>query len=83
MRRQLKAVLVIEALTSEGEPANLELDVAMGRVKDKRLIELNKILTAVYKFAHVATNPSCLYAHKDWIKELELTYDAMHKGGLI
>ena len=78
-----KALLVIEILTSEGEAFDLEFDYAMGRIKDERLIELNRILTAIYKFAHVARNPSCIDAHKEWVKELEQTYEAMHKGGSI
>ena len=76
-----KALLVIEALTTEGAVFDLEFDVIQGRVKDKRLLKLNRVFTDIYKCAHVARKPSCNSSHKEWVKHLNQTYDAMHKDG--
>lgn len=37
--------------------------------------EARRFLSAVYKFCHIARNPSCLPVHKDWIAE----WDAIPK----
>ena len=76
---QDKAIRVIEALVSEGLPFDLEFDVAMGREKDPKLIELNDILCSIYRFVHVAQNPCCMASHDDWIQELNKTYKSMKR----
>lgn len=78
-----KALLVIESLTSEGEAFDLDFEVMMGRIKDDRLIKLAEILGTIYKFAHIARNPSCIESHNAWVVELENAYQCMRKAGRI
>jgi len=78
-----KALMVIEILTSEGVAYDLEFDHALGRLKDKRLLELNKVLVDIYEYAHVARNPSCVGVHKNWVEKLENTYETMRKERFI
>lgn len=82
LNRKDKAIMVIEALVSEGTPFDLEFDVALDREKDPKLIEISIIFSQIYKYAHVASNPSCISVHKDWIKDLNRTCKSMQKCGL-
>ena len=78
-----KALLLIEALVAEGIPFDLEFDIAMGREEDTKLIEISKIFSTIYRFAHVAQNPSCISVHGNWVKQLNNTYRSFHKKGKI
>jgi hypothetical protein len=79
-----KALAMIEMLTSEGEPADLEFDVFVRKnITDKRLLELNRVLVSIYKYAHIARNPTCIGMHKDWVKELNETYDELKQNGVL
>ena len=72
-----KALLVIEAIVAEGTPFDLEFDIALERETDPKLIEISEIFSKIYKYAHVARNPSCISIHKDWVKELNKSYKAL------
>jgi len=39
--------------------------------------ELTEILEQIYRYLHIASNPSCLQTHKAWIQELETEYENM------
>ena len=72
-----KALLVIEAMVEEGIPFDLEFDIAMDREKDPKLTAINEIFSSIYKYAHVARNPSCIKAHGDWVKDLNKAYKSL------
>ena len=81
LNRKDKAILVIEALVSEGIPFDLEFDIALEREKDPKLIEISNLFNKIYEYAHVASNPSCISVHKDWIEDLNKTYKSMRRHG--
>ena len=74
-----KALLVIEAMVEEGIPFDLEFDVAAERETDPKLIAISDIFSSIYRYAHVARNPSCIKAHGDWVKELNKAYKSLTK----
>ncbi len=78
-----KALAMIELLSSEGEAFDLEFQVLHKRINDPRLLKLNRVLTDIYKYAHVAQNPSCIGVHSEWVKELNETYDELKKKGVL
>jgi hypothetical protein len=73
-----KALLVIEALVMEGIPFDLEVDIALDREKDPKLIEISEIFSKIYEYAHVARNPICIESHGDWVKELNKAYKRLN-----
>ena len=72
-----KALLVIEAMVVEGIPFDLEFDIAVERETDPKLIAICGIFSRIYRYAHVARNPSCIKAHGDWVKELNKSYKSL------
>ena len=62
---QEKALNVIEILASESEGENQDSAI--------------ELLGKIYKFAHIATNPSCLSKHNSWLNELNLLFDRLIK----
>ena len=72
-----KALLVIEAIVSEDIPFDLEFDIAVDRETDPKLIAISRIFSSIYRYAHVARNPSCIKAHGDWVKDLNKAYKAL------
>ena len=74
-----KALLVIEVMVEEGIPFDLEFDVAAERETDPKLIAISDIFSSIYRYAHVARNPSCIKAHGDWVKELNKAYKSLTK----
>jgi hypothetical protein len=72
-----KAILVIETMVMEGVPFDLEFDVATDRETDPKLIEISKVFSQIYKFAHVSRNPTCIESHGDWVKELNKAYKSL------
>jgi hypothetical protein len=73
-----KALLVIEALVMEGIPFDLEVDIAMGREQDPKLIEISEIFSKIYEYVHVARNPICIETHDDWVKDLNKAYKRLN-----
>ena len=59
-------------------------------LKDKALLAIEGIclasgraeLDSIYTFAHIA-NGHCKNPHKDWVKDLDKTYRALKKQGVI
>jgi hypothetical protein len=78
LTRKDKALLVIEALVSEGIPFDLEYDVAVERETNPKLIEVSEIFSNIYRHVHVARNPSCIKAHGDWVKDLNKAYKRLN-----
>ena len=72
-----KALLVIEAMVEEGVPFDLEFDIATERETDPRLIAISNIFSSIYRYAHVARNPSCIKSHEDWIEDLNKAYKSL------
>jgi hypothetical protein len=72
-----KALLVIEAMVEEGIPFDLEFDIAIDRETDPKLIAISEIFSKIYRYAHVARNPSCIKAHGDWVKDLNKAYKTL------
>jgi len=75
--RKDKAIFVIEAIVSEGIPFDLEFDVATDRETDPKLIAISELFSKIYRYSHVARNPSCIKAHGDWVKELNKAYKSL------
>jgi len=73
-----KALLVIEAMVEEGIPSDLEFDIAAERETDPKLIAISDIFSSIYRYAHVARNPSCIKAHGDWVKDLNKAYKRLN-----
>ena len=72
-----KALLVIEAITSDVTMMDLELHP----LEDKIIRTLMAKLSAIYRYAHIARNPSCIDAHDDWVEGLKKTYKFLRKVG--
>lgn len=72
MNKQLKALRVIECLT-EITAIEKEYDISV----------MKKMIDKIYRLSHIATEPSCIDSHKDWIEELEGTYKDLVNGGWI
>ena len=79
MKLKDKALLVIEAITSDMTMVDLELHPP----EDKTIRTLVAKLSAIYRYAHIARNPSCIDAHDDWVEELKKDYKDLHKIGEI
>lgn len=78
MKIEDKALLVIEAITSDMTMMDLQLHSP----EDKLTQELAAKLGAIYRYSHIARKPSCISAHDDWVKQLEKSYKKMHRGGV-
>ena len=79
MKLKDKALLVMEAITSDVTMMDLELHPP----EDKTIRTLTAKLSSIYRYAHIARNPSCIDAHDDWVEELKETYKFLHKVGEI
>jgi hypothetical protein len=73
-----KALRIIEASTSDSTMESLWLHPP----KSKAVVLLVDKLTAIYRHAHVAQNPSCIKYHDSWVKEVNDVYDNLHKAGV-
>jgi len=73
-----KALLVIEAMIENNTFID---DLQLHPIKDANTNLLLRFLLDIYEIAHVATNPSCIPAHKEWVEKLESTYQLMHEAG--
>ena len=78
MKLKDKALLVIEALAMD----DLMEALAMRPPQDELTATLAEKLGAIYRYAHVASNPSCIASHDNWIKEVKRIYAKFHKAGI-
>lgn len=78
MKLKDKALLVIEAIASDDELEGL----ALRPPEDKVALGLFKRLEDIYRYSHIAQNPSCIASHDDWVKDLKRIYTRWHKAGI-
>jgi hypothetical protein len=73
-----KALRVIEAIAIDNEVESLMLHPPRNKIVLALLEKFGKI----YRCAHVARNPSCITFHDKWVKDVNDTYDKLHKAGV-
>lgn len=79
-----KACRAIEVLVSDDFCEDLEYKVLVHndcRMSEEDVKLIERKIGMIYKFSHVANEPSCIKSHDDWVMELNKTYDGMVKEG--
>jgi hypothetical protein len=76
MKLKDKALLIIDTVSQDDEVTTMILHPRR-KVDTSSLI---KKFNLIYECAHVAIG-TCDNPHKEWVKNVESTYKAMHKDG--
>ncbi len=79
-----KACRVIEILSGDDFCEDLNCKISLyksGMLTEYEFDLVKRKLEMIWRFTHVAINPSCIKSHDNWVAELEKTYDEFETKG--